>query len=424
MKNKILKNTFWLFFEKFSSIIGTLFITIYTARYLGPENMGTINFALSIGAIIVPLAQLGSSTLIFDKSAISSEKGSKLIISSQSVRGLIYLIISVFFLLIYHLNENEEFFVFLLIVISFYFLSIDSYKPFFDGVMESRKNMIATQLGLVMSHSLRLLLVFLQKPILFFAIPYILNASIPFFYRKYKFNKVKSNISISHRVKKKYRKFAIMSGIPLALSGLSVIIYVKINQIILGQTLGMESLGLYSSATVIAQGWLFLPMILMTAILSKVISEKNKQMKNLGFSFVYLITITISVCITIFLFFFSESIMMISFGAEFIASSSLIPLLSVSSIFAMIGSVSYRIIINNGGYSFLMKKMAVMAVISVVLSYILIGIYGLNGAVYSVLLVEFFSSTFANYFFKGNMVLEIQRNIFSSMNYRHRLIRN
>ena len=104
--------------------------------------------------------------------------------------------------------------------------------------------------------------------------------------------------------------------------------------------------------------------------------------------------------------FFSESIIAITFGKDYMTSSSLIPFLSVSSVFAIMGSVSYRIIINQGGYSFLMKKMAVMAIVSVSLSYLLINKYGLSGAVYSVLIVELISATFANYFFKKGMIFK------------------
>ena len=46
---------------------------------------------------------------------------------------------------------------------------------------------------------------------------------------------------------------------PLILSGFSIVIYMKIDQIMLGKMIGPRALGLYSSATRISEVWYFIP---------------------------------------------------------------------------------------------------------------------------------------------------------------------
>ena len=48
---------------------------------------------------------------------------------------------------------------------------------------------------------------------------------------------------------------------PLLLSGISIMVYMKIDQIMLGQILGDESVGIYSAALRISEIWYFIPMI-------------------------------------------------------------------------------------------------------------------------------------------------------------------
>jgi PST family polysaccharide transporter len=84
--NKVVANIFWLAFERVTSIFGTLIITIYTARYLGSEEMGLIHFSLVLIALIVPTSQLGSNAIIFNRVAKKYNSSLRLIKYSMPVR--------------------------------------------------------------------------------------------------------------------------------------------------------------------------------------------------------------------------------------------------------------------------------------------------------------------------------------------------
>jgi O-antigen/teichoic acid export membrane protein len=59
-----LKNTSWLLFEKILKITAGLFIGIWVARYLGPEDFGEFSFALSFVGLFVALATLGLDGIV------------------------------------------------------------------------------------------------------------------------------------------------------------------------------------------------------------------------------------------------------------------------------------------------------------------------------------------------------------------------
>lgn len=189
---KYFSNTLWMFSEKILTVFGSLLITIYTARYLGPEKLGIITYALSLVALIIPIAQLGTQTLIFDRIVKNKESGIKLVISSTMIRWKIYLILSITGICFFSVDSTtskQEIIVLLLAICSGYFTVQDAYAPYFDATLKAKVNSIASQVGLIIALAFRLILVLISAQFIFFVIPYIVQSAIPYFIRKKIFSK-------------------------------------------------------------------------------------------------------------------------------------------------------------------------------------------------------------------------------------------
>ena len=61
---KYFKNTSWLFGEKILRLFLGLFISIWVARYLGPEQFGILSYALSFVGLFTFLATLGLDSIV------------------------------------------------------------------------------------------------------------------------------------------------------------------------------------------------------------------------------------------------------------------------------------------------------------------------------------------------------------------------
>lgn len=72
---------------------------------------------------------------------------------------------------------------------------------------------------------------------------------------------------ISLRHQRRYGRYLLKVGLPLAVSGLSIVIYTRIDQIMIGNYLGEHSVGLYSAAITLSQGWVFVPIALITSMM-------------------------------------------------------------------------------------------------------------------------------------------------------------
>uniref|UniRef100_UPI00307AF110 oligosaccharide flippase family protein n=1 Tax=Holdemanella sp. TaxID=1971762 RepID=UPI00307AF110 len=64
MRNRILKNASWIIGSRILQAVFSLFISMLTARYLGPANYGLINYASSLVAFVTPIMQMGINSVL------------------------------------------------------------------------------------------------------------------------------------------------------------------------------------------------------------------------------------------------------------------------------------------------------------------------------------------------------------------------
>ena len=76
---RVVDNASWLIICRISQSLLSLFISMYTARYLGPSNFGLINYAASIVAFLAPVMKLGFDSILVQKFVEEPEKDGKII---------------------------------------------------------------------------------------------------------------------------------------------------------------------------------------------------------------------------------------------------------------------------------------------------------------------------------------------------------
>ena len=61
---KYFKNTSWLFFERALRMVVGLFVGVWVARYLGPEQFGMLSYAQSLVLLFSTVATLGLDSIV------------------------------------------------------------------------------------------------------------------------------------------------------------------------------------------------------------------------------------------------------------------------------------------------------------------------------------------------------------------------
>lgn len=407
LNSRILKNAAWMISEKSIAIIGLFFVTSYVAKYVGPSIFGIIALATATFQIIQIIAQLGNDNIIFKRVSKKKESGIKLIKSTFSIRTIIYFSISIPTLYYFYSYKNNITFIFsIAICIACYFSSIDVYSIFNNAVLKSKINTIANIIGISIGLALQYIIAYNKLNPIYLTFPIVVVTLIPLSIRLYLFPKI-SKIKRKHKLK--YSKYILLSGISIVFSTLSIAIYTRINQFMISYLEGDYSLGIYSVAVTLSTAWIFILTAIINSTLPSIFSEKKESKAVSTAANLNVIVLSISITVLLFIYLFGNYFIELLFGNSYAMASELLTILCCSTIFANLGTVSARFIVRHSGYSFLSKKMFVMVLLSIPISYIMIKIFGLKGAAYSVLIIEILSLTIMNYFFKKGLIFNLHK---------------
>lgn len=409
-KNKFIKNSLWLILDKMFLLIGGFIITTMVARYLGPNKLGELTYGLTLSLFCTAISQWGASYTIFNTATSDKSLSISYIESTLLARFYLY-ILSWFFVSIYLYStlEQSKALLISLICLSNIFLGLDVYQYYFNGTLQSKINAKASMLAKLITMIIRCLLVFLEFNLWWFIFPLVIEGMIVFFNKK---NKLKNDKV--YRVNLNIKQYFII-GMPLLCSSIMVIIYTKVNEILLKEYLSFESVGIYSAGLVLANAWTFIPMSLGISYITRALEKGEGS----DFSFTYFIVLVVSIPALVVFYLYPQVIINYTYGEDYISLVELLPLMSVTAMISVLSFLNHRHIGSTlNGAKYLYKKIIVTAILSVVITYHLIPLYGTLGAVYSMLFIEFFSLTISNYFFRDINIYTIHLKVFNIFNFK------
>ncbi|WP_413732885.1 flippase [Sodalis sp. RH20] len=407
----IIYNSLWIILEKLCFAGAGIISAMYIARYLGPENFGTLSYLVSIIALILPFIQLGSDNVLFNRIAKKPHSGMNLMAASLRIKFLLFIIFSAGLLFwAYYSVPRQHFYILLILLLGTFFTLRDIYKLYYDATLASKVNLIINNTVLVIFVLANLLFAWLQLSLIWFAVSLAGRSFVPYIVRRVLFyrHQQAKGIHYKRKLKAKYSRFyniyLLKVGLPLAISSLAIVIYTRIDQIMLAKFIGYHAVGIYSAALAISGGWVLVPMALITSFMSTIASERDAKRAADRVRMLYMVTLVVCAPVIIIIGFFSHDIIQLIYGAAYKDSASILLICALTSLCSVLGTISYRIILMHSGYHFVALKMPVIALLNIALNYHFIPLFGIKGAALSTLLSEVLSLFVLNALFKKGLV--------------------
>ncbi|EXB72347.1 oligosaccharide flippase family protein [Acinetobacter sp. 230853] len=413
---RIFSNSAWMMLEKFLGIFGLIFVNSYMAKYIGPENFGKLAFTTSIFVFVQTLSWFGAQNILFKRFSENTQSGIRLAITTQSMRCYIYILTSFCALLYLWFSSDSLTFIFGIgNCIASYFIINDIYSIHNNSQLISIVNALTNTIGLFLALALRFILVFFEVDPYTMIFPIIILAMIPYILRKIYFYK---NFSTNRNIKskKRYNKYMLVTGGSLVLSSLSIVLYTQISNIFLAKFTSFTNLGIYNVALTLGSAWGFINIALITSYFSKIYGENDNSIELQYLRQIHWLVIVVSLFVMMGIFLIGSWVVNTLYGADFIESIKLLPIVALATMFSALGTISYRYMIKLNGYKYLSIKMIGVGMLSVPLSYIFIQYYGIWGAAICFVLIEFLSLTLANYFFKKQVILKLHLSVIGLKN--------
>lgn len=381
---KYLSNTSWLFAEKIFRIFINLFITIWLARYLGPEQFGSFNYAISFVALFSVLSTLGLDNLI-NKELLAHPTESNSILGSsfvlRIVGAILLCILSISIISILRPEDTVMLTFVVIISLTFFFNVFDIIKYWFQSHVQAKYSAIADGITLVISAIVKIILILNEAPLISFVWLILIEAIILSIMLLIIY-KIKSNQISKWTFNKEKAKYLLQEAWPLILAGTLYVLYTRVDQIMLGEIVGDASVGIYSAAVRISESWMFIPTIIATSFFPAMLNARKVDYSLYIQRTQHLLNLMafLGLCAGIGVWFLAEPFISLTFGSHYIDSVNVLVIHIWGAIFIAMSSVSYRYFLAEGLQRSSFYRGLAGFIVNIILNYFLIPLYGAVGA--------------------------------------------
>ncbi len=313
---KIIGNTGWLFFDKVFRMGIGIVVWVWIARYLGPDNFGLFNYAIAFVALLTPIATLGLDNLVIREIVKNKDARYEILGSAFAMRiagGILTVLLAIGLIALIRPGEMLTLWLVGIIATGTIFQSFDVIDFWFQSEVKSKFTVMAKNSAFTISAIVKVILIKMQAPLIDFAwisfIEIVIGAiGLLFFYLKENNEISEWKISISRM------KRLLNESIPLLVSNAAILLYMKVDILLLGQMKGETAVGYYSAATKISEAFYFISMIIAGSVFPVIIGNEELYFKRL--KKLLDVTTALAYAIIIPIFLLSNTIILV-FGSQY-----------------------------------------------------------------------------------------------------------
>lgn len=410
INNKIIKKIFfnsgWLLLDKVVRLIMGLVVGAWTARYLGPENYGLLSYATAFVAIYATIVTFGIDGLVIRDLAKEKdvEKRKEILGTAFRIRfigGFVSIIICIGTIVLIQENPLISLLV-VIISLGNIFQSFDTIALLYQADINSKITVKVKFVAFIITSILKVLAILFNASVIWFAVLTIIEIALGAIGLVYVY---KENI-FKYAVSVKLIKLFLKNSWPILLSMICINIYLKLDQLVLGQYLGIKVLGCYAAAIKISEICYFIPNVIIASVTPYLVNCKEINeliyIKRLQQIFDGLVYGSYFICIMVAIL--SSMIIRILYGDKYENADLILMLHIWTLIFVGIGVLFRQIMIIENKTRFLLLTTILGTVVAIVLDFWLIPIYSFYGAILSIILSQIISNYCSTIIYKETRV--------------------
>lgn len=405
---KIVKNTSALFFAQFITSILGIILSIYIARIVGDINFGKYSFAVAFTSFFAILADLGYHTLLIREVSKDRNQASRYLGNIIVIRIILSIVFFIFIVISINLlgyPEDSKTIVYLIgssaILTAFAKIFNMIFRSFEKMEYDAFLNTIIMIIKVILSIIVLYLGYGLIEVGFVFLFVSILDVILGFLICNFKFVKPKIIIDFS------FWKSSIKIALPICITSIFGIIYIKIDSVMLSIMIGDAVVGWYNASYNLTLGLTPIPDLFMNALLPIMalysVSKKDtlKILYEKSFKYLFIVGLPIAVGTTIL----AHKIILLFYGSEYANSIIALQILAWDVILVFLYRCLYYVLISLDKQNSIMAIAGICAMINISLNLILIPSYSYVGAGIATIITEIILLVFFFYVSSKNLYL-------------------
>lgn len=397
----ILQNTWWLFADKGLRMAVGVFVGAWMARYLGPSQFGELAYILSFVAFFSVIAQLGLDAVAVRDVARNETDSYEILGTVLRLRVVAGFLAWAAAIGAMKLLRPDDTLALLLTAVSAATLvlqSADTVDLWFQSRTQSKRTVVSKSYAFLAASALKVVLIVSKASLVAFVFVGVVELAISaaalwWSYRLYP-------TPLCWRWDRRRATTLLRECAPYLFAGLSVLIYMRIDQLMLRDMVGEHELGLYSAALPLSTALYFIPMALCTSIGPTIARLRQHDIDAYAravrclFSTMWWVMIPLTALVAAL----SPHIVHLLYGPAYAASAPMLAVHVFASVPVALGVAQSVWIVNEGRNMISLYRTLIGALCNVALNVLLIPRFGGLGAAAATVAAQVSAAILSNLF--------------------------
>lgn len=404
--NLPLQSTAWLLVEKVVYLLISLAVTVALARYLQPSQFGNLNYLLALIALFTPLMTVGLNSIVSREVLLRPDDVDQILGSSLCLRfcAAVLVIATVVTASSYYLTGANKIF-FAVLMMASIASSAQVVDFWLQAKLANRYSVILRLTMLVCFSLLRLFAIYYSADFATFVYLIAIELVITGLLYLVIYQRLSGGL-LALRANRSEIKRLWKDSRWLLMSGIAAIVYLKVDQVMLGLMLDKYAVGVYAAAARVSEVWYFIPAAIVTSFFPKLVTVKQTDTKLYRMEIQRLndILFTLAVAIAIVVSIIGDELVVWLFGSAYSDSAEIVLVHIWGAVFVFMRELFSKWLLAESFFTLSLLTQGLGAIANVGLNYFLIPIYGPLGAAYA---------TVISYSVAGYLVLLIHPKLWS-----------
>lgn len=411
-KKKVFANIFWAMTGKIVNMAGALLVGILVARYLGPSQYGLMNYVISYVALFTIISNFGLDDIEIRELSRQPEKKDFILGTCIRIRFCFALLAFLLIVVTLFIFKTD---VFTTIMILVYALTLftgcfNIIRNYFTSIVKNEYVVKSEISRTIIGACIKIVLLWIKAPLEFFIVATMFDTVLVASGYCISYKRTVGKMS-NWRYDSSIVPFYIREAFPLVLSGAAVIIYQRIDQVMIGNMIDKESVGYFATAGKFLDLILFLPMVLtqtITPLLVKAKERDREEYESKKQQFVSIV-VWVAILLSVFVSLFAYWLIHFTYGDKYLLAVPILQIMAFKTVGMALSSSSGQIIIMERIQKWAFIRNIIGCLICVGFNLLLIPRYGVIGSAWVTILTVTFTGCFANIFIpQYHKIMKIQ----------------
>ncbi len=406
---KVVGNTVWLLADKILRMGVGLVVGVWVARYLGPEQFGALNFAVAFVSLFAVFATLGLDGIVIRDIIREPERKYEILSSTFILKlcgGAIAFLASFAAILVMRPADTQTRWLVGIIATGLIFQSFDAIDLWFQSQTLSKYTVVAKNLAFVVLSVIKVILIVNRASVVAFAYAALAEviiggAGLVLFYAR------QHSMSTLWCPRMDEARRLLRESWPAILSGLAIMIYMRIDQVMLAQMSGNREVGIYSAALRFSEIWYVIPSVIVSSVRPSLTHAKQESESRYYRQLQQLCNVLVRIAYVIALpmTFASSLIITCLYGQTYAGAGIVLSIHIWAAIFVFLGGAMSIWFVNEGILKYTLIQTILGAVLNVIINIVLIPQYGGVGAAIATVISYGFAAYLCNALSKKTMIV-------------------